>query len=149
MKKLFVTLAAFFIVVSANAQSATSIEPILLQGYAFVKEIEKEYGSSAIITKAEFDFAMDDNLTIYEMTSGLTYVLGAMGDANVEDIGLIVYKKVDGQWVKLQDEEKHSNSAVLTVKPETSGEYAIDVKVNKFKTKDNIGHVALFIIATK
>lgn len=150
MKKILLSTA--FVVTSflTFAQTATSIEPIMKKGVEFVHEIEKKYGDKAIVVKSEFDFAFDDNYTIMDLSSTLTYVFGGLGDDNIADITMIIYKKENGQWVKVAEDSELKSSAVITYTPPTSGEYAIDLRVNKYVNEQNkIGHVALFVIATK
>jgi lipopolysaccharide export LptBFGC system permease protein LptF len=134
----------------ASAQNSASIEPIMKKGLEFVKEIEKKYGDKAIIVKSEFDFAFDDNYTILDLSNTLTYVFGGLGDDNIADITMIIYKKENGQWVKVAEDAEMKNSAVISYTPPTSGEYAVDLHVNKYVNGETkIGHVALFVIATK
>lgn len=134
----------------ASAQNSTSIEPIMKKGLEFVKEIEKKYGDQAIVVKSEFDFAFDDNYTILDLSNTLTYVFGGLGDDNIADITMIVYKKENGQWVKVAEDAELKNSAVISYTPTTAGEYAVDLHVNKYVNENSkIGHVALFVIATK
>lgn len=66
------------------------------EGVEFVKEIEKKYDGKAIITKAEFDFALDDNYTMLDLNSTLTYIFAGLGDDNIADISLVVYKNENG-----------------------------------------------------
>lgn len=150
MKKITLPIALFFAAVSfSNAQNSTSIKPIMEQGLEFVKEIEKKYDGKAIITKADFDFALDDNYTMLDLSNTLTYVFAGLGDQNIEDITLAVYKNENGTWVKVSEDAEYKNSAVVSYQPPAAGEYAVDIKVNKYKKKDEIGHVALFVLATK
>lgn len=150
MKKIILPLVMIFATsLFANAQTSTSIKPIIEEGLEFVKEIEKKYGDKAIITKAEFDFALNDNYTILDLSGTLTYVFAGLGDANIEDITLVVYKNENGTWVKVSQDAEFKKSAVVSYTPPASGEYAVDIVVNKYKNPDAIGHVALFVLATK
>ena len=150
MKKIILPIAFIFAtILFSNAQNSTSIKPIMEEGLEFVKEIEKKYEGKAIITKAEFDFALNDNYTILDLSNTLTYVFAGLGDANIEDISLVVYKNENGTWVKVSQDSEYKKSAVVSYTPATTGEYAVDIVVNKYKNPDAIGHVALFVLATK
>lgn len=150
MKKIIASLAVLFAAtIVSNAQTSLSIKPIMEEGMEFVKEIEKKYEGKAIITKAEFDFALDDNYTMLDLNNTLTYVFAGLGDANIADISLVVYKNENGSWVKVSEDSEYKNSAVVSYQPPSSGEYAVDIKVNKYNSADKIGHVALFVLATK
>ena len=150
MKKLILSIAVIVATTSfSNAQNSTSIKPIMEEGLEFVKEIEKKYDGKAIITKAEFDFALNDNYTILDLSGTLTYIFAGLGDANIEDISLVVYKNENGTWVKVSEDSEYKKSAVVSYTPPSTGEYAVDIKVNKYKSADAIGHVALFVLATK
>ncbi len=150
MKKFILSVAILFgATMLTNAQTSTSIKPIMEKGLEFVKEIEKKYDNKAIITKAEFDFALDDNYTMIDLTNSLTYVFAGLGDENIADISLVVYKNENGSWVKVSEDSEFKNSAVVSYQPPSAGEYAVDIKVNKYNSADKIGHVALFILATK
>lgn len=97
MKKLILSIAVFIAATTlSNAQNSASIKPIMEEGLEFVKEIEKKYDGKAIITKAEFDFALNDNYTILDLSGTLTYIFAGLGDANIEDISLVVYKNENG-----------------------------------------------------
>ncbi|ABG60911.1 hypothetical protein [Cytophaga hutchinsonii] len=150
MKKIILSLAVIFAATSfSNAQNSLSIKPIMEEGLEFVKEIEKKYDGKAIITKAEFDFALDDNYTMMDLNNTLTYVFAGLGDENISDISLVVYKNENGSWVKVSEDSEVKPSAVVSYQPPSTGEYAVDIKVNKYKSADKIGHVALFVLATK
>ena len=150
MKKIILSLAVLFAATSfSHAQNSLSIKPIMEQGLEFVKGIEKKYDGKAIITKAEFDFALDDNYTTIDLNNTLTYVFAGLGDENIADISLVVYKNENGSWVKVSEDSEYKPSAVISYQPPSTGEYAIDIKVNKYKNNDKIGHVALFVLATK
>lgn len=150
MKKIILSVAILFgATMLTNAQTSTSIKPIMEKGLEFVKEIEKKYDNKAIITKAEFDFALDDNYTMIDLTNSLTYVFAGLGDDNIADISLVVYKNENGTWVKVSEDSEFKSSAVISYQPPSAGEYAVDIKVNKYNSVDKIGHVALFILATK
>ncbi|HSY62320.1 MAG TPA: hypothetical protein VK796_10610 [Cytophaga sp.] len=150
MKKIILSIAFIFAaVLFSNAQNSASIKPIMEEGLEFVKDIEKKYDDKAIITKAEFDFALNDNYTILDLSGTLTYVFAGLGDVNIEDISLVVYKNENGTWVKVTQDSEYKRSAIVSYTPPASGEYAVDIVVNKYKTTDAIGHVALFVLATK
>ena len=150
MKKIILSIAVILATTTlSNAQNSASIKPIMEEGLEFVKEIEKKYDGKAIITKAEFDFALNDNYTILDLSSTLTYVFAGLGDSNIEDISLIVYKNENGTWVKVTQDSEYKKSAVVSYTPPSTGEYAVDIVVNKYKKSDEIGHVALFVLATK
>lgn len=150
MKKIILSIAVILATTTlSNAQNSASIKPIMEEGLEFVKEIEKKYDGKAIITKAEFDFALNDNYTILDLSSTLTYVFAGLGDSNIEDISLIVYKNENGTWVKVTQDSEYKKSAVVSYTPPSTGEYAVDIVVNKYKKADEIGHVALFVLATK
>ena len=72
MKKIILPIVFIFAaVLFSNAQNSTSIKPIMEAGLEFVKEIENKYEGKAIITKAEFDFALNDNYTILDLSGTL------------------------------------------------------------------------------
>ncbi|HXA01969.1 MAG TPA: hypothetical protein VNW99_08275, partial [Cytophagaceae bacterium] len=140
MKKILLLVAAFISFNAASfAQSAYSIEPIMKLGVAFVDQIEVKY-PGIIVQKAEFDFALNDNYTYIDMSDKLDYVVAGIGDDNVADISLIVYKKVEGAWVKLKEDSEVKNSAFLEIDPSYTGEYAIDIKINKYVAGKTSGH---------
>ncbi|MFL5730450.1 MAG: hypothetical protein ACJ75J_13260 [Cytophagaceae bacterium] len=145
MKKILLLAAAFLTFNAASfAQSPYTIEPIMKLGTEFAKQIEAKY-PGVIVQKAEFDFALDDNYTYIDMSDKLDYIIAGIADDNVADISLIVYKKVDGTWVKLKEDSEVKNSAFLEIDPSYTGEYAIDIKVNKLNAGKTSGHVGLFV----
>jgi hypothetical protein len=146
MKKILLLVAAFISFNAASfAQSPYSIEPIMKLGVAFVQQIEVKY-PGVIVQKAEFDFSLDDNYTYIDMSDKLDYIVAGIGDDNVADISLIIYKKVDGAWVKLKEDSEVKNSAFMEIDPSYTGEYAIDIKVNKYVAGKTSGHIGLFVL---
>lgn len=150
MKKAILSLLLFagFGLNAIRAQEAKSMEPIMNMGLKLVHEIENKY-PNIMAVKSEFDFALDDNYVYVDMVEGLDYIVASLGDQRVEDISLTAYKKVNGKWVELAKDEEKTNYALLEIKPKSTGQYAFDVHVNKFKSSDKIGHVGLMVFAQK
>jgi hypothetical protein len=146
MKKIiFIIFAIACLQVRSIAQTSNSMEPIMKLGLEFVKGLEQKY-PGVIVLKSEFDYAFDDNLTYFDFSEKLDYIVASVGDDKVADVTLVVYKKVDGAWVEVKKDKENKNSALLEIEPSTTGEYAIDVKVTKFKDNNKTGHVGLFVL---
>jgi hypothetical protein len=146
MKKVIFLIAVITCIHARSfAQTSTSMEPIMKLGLEFVKGLEEKY-PGVIVLKAEFDYAFDDNLTYFDFSEKLDYIVASVGDEKVADVTLVIYKKVDGAWVEVKKDMEHKNSALLEIEPSTTGEYAIDVKVTKFKDSNKTGHVGLFVL---
>jgi hypothetical protein len=146
MKRILLFVAAFISInVAGFAQNAFTMEPIMKLGTEFVKQIEAKY-PGVIVQKAEFDFSMDDNYTHIDMSNELDYIVAGISDDNIVDITLIVFSKVNGVWVKLKEDSEIKNSAFLEIDPDYTGEYAIDIKINKYKAGKTSGHVGLFVL---
>ncbi|MCS7005471.1 MAG: hypothetical protein NZM38_09110 [Cytophagales bacterium] len=151
MKRLIFLVVSITILFEVGySQSAiTSMKPIMEMGYQFVNEIEKQMGSNAIVQRAEFDFAFDDNFSYVDVSPELKYVIAALGDEQINDISLMVYRKVNNQWTLLAQDNENSPKALVEFTPSKQEEYAIDVRVNSYKNTQKIGHVATFILVTK
>ncbi len=148
MRKILLTIISVSLISLASfAQNSASIEPIMQKGLKFVQDIEKKYNNKTIITKAEFDFAYDDNYTYVDLSQKFNYVIAGIGDDNIKDLSIIVLKKKDGKWAEVAKDNESSNSTLVTLNSIESGEYALDVKVNKYATDEKIGHVSFFVIA--
>jgi hypothetical protein len=146
MKRIIFLITSLVVLNSSSyAQTSTSMDPIMKLGLEFVKGLEAKY-PGVIVLKAEFDYAFDDNLTYFDFSEKLDYIVAAVGDEKVADIALVIFKKVDGSWVEVKKDQEHKNSALLEIDPSTTGEYAIDLKVTKFKDSSKTGHVGLFVL---
>ncbi len=145
----FLPLIFALITFSIKAQNPNSIEPIIMSGLKLIDDIEKKYESSTTVIKADFDFAHDDNFTYVDLSSDFEYVIAALGDDMVASISIILKRKVKNKWVDLDQDSSNTNNASITFNPDISGQYAVDVKVNSFKSVSQVGHVGCFVIAIK
>lgn len=145
----YLVLFSLFFVLRINAQNGNSIEPIIKSGLKLINDIEKKYESSTTVIKADFDLAHDDNYTYVDLSNENEYVIAALGDDFVSSISVILKRKVKNKWVEIDKEDSNTNNASITYTPDTTGEFAIDIKVNSFKSLNQSGHVACFVIAIK
>lgn len=148
--KIFQILVLISIGIAANAQpkSTKSMEPIMKIGMDLVHQIESKY-EGIVALRAEFDYALDDNYTYIDLVKGLDYIIASVADDRIKAISLMAYKKNGAEWDLIAKEDKGNPFSILEFKPEESGEYAFDVHVNKFASKEKIGHVAIMVFAQR
>ena len=100
------------------------------------------------IVRAEYDLIRKNSpQTIYRtLSSDYTYTITGFAQAErVEDLDIVVYKKVNGTWVEEAKDTKADATPVVTIKPSYTREYKIVVKVYSWKSSYDIACYGLII----
>ncbi len=154
MKKvtLIVFLILINIVVSAQTNYAasdnkkgTSMMPIFNKAKVFIKTIEKE--NKLEIVKMEFDIVTTVKKTSWRtLSKNVTYSITAFGDYRVEDIDISIFKFRDKKWIRVIKDKKEESYALVSVKPDKTEMYKIEISVYQFKNEYKAAHYGLFFV---
>ena len=110
------------------------------------KIIDLVEGRGMEVVRIEADIIRQTKETRRQLDPNFTYTIAAVGSDRIEDLDIEVYKKVNGSWRLVGKDADTSSIAVVEVKPTAYSEYAIRVKVYKFKPSYSVGHYGLAII---
>jgi hypothetical protein len=116
--------------------------PILTDAVSILEGIEER---NFEVVRIEADLVSDSKWTLRELQHGWTYGIVAFGDFRIADIDVVVYKFVGGNWVKIQQDDSEAPRATVTISPETTGTYKIEVQVYRFAPGYSVGHYGLII----
>lgn len=95
-----------------------SMSAIMTDAVDYIRLIEMEYGQE--IVRMEFDIIHSTKQSIRTLTSDYEYGIVAFGDYRIKDIDIKVYKKVNGQWTLISQDEDTSSNAMVTISPYTN-----------------------------
>ncbi len=143
MKKLLLSMAALGCSVFTFANEYTTMSPIMEKGEEIVEFLENSQDQE--IVRMEYDILTSTTSSYRTLTNNWTYTIVAFGDFRFQDIDVNVYRKVNGTWKPVTSDSDESSMAVVTVSPNTTGEYRIDITAYSFKDGYSAGHYGLII----
>lgn len=144
MKKiigLFIIVCSFYTMYAQKEE--ISMSAIMSDAVEYIRLIEMEYGQE--IVRMEFDIIQSTKQSIRTLTSDYEYGIVAFGDYRIKDIDIKVYKKANGQWTLISQDEDTSSNAMVTISPYTTSEYLIEINAYKFNPGYSVGHYGLII----
>ena len=100
------------------------------------------------IVRAEYDLIHKDSpKTIYRtLSSDYTYTItGFASSDRVEDLDIVVYRKVNGNWVEETKDTKTDATPMVTIKPTYTREYKIVLKVYSWEGDYNVSCYGLIV----
>ena len=132
MKKvtLFFMLCPLFLF--GQRSQVTSI-PIMKQVLPFLSVIEDDYYT---INRIEFDLIFKGrkkNSVVY-LYEGKKYTLQLIGEQNkIKDIDFKIFHKLDDKWVTWKESNTNSHLATISVIPEASRYYELELNISEGK----------------
>ena len=146
MKRLFFTL--FFTLMISNiyclaGNSETSMVSIMDKTERLVNYLEQDMDLE--IVRMEFDILRTTKKTYRKLSAGWTYVICAFGDHRFKDIDVKVYRKVGGDWQIVEKDADAQAVAVVTISPQSEGDYLIEISAYAFESGYDVGHYGLII----
>ena len=127
---------------SQNNDDGRSMVPILEKTINIMEYVE---GEGAEIVRVEMDILHDEKVTYRILQEGWTYLIFAYGDYRVSDIDIEVYKETNSGWSLVKKDNSADQSALVEIKPYSSGNYAIKVKGYKYHYGYESCHYGLII----
>ncbi len=98
------------------------------------------------IVHAQVDIITADGTTFSRtLHDGWTYGIAAFGDWRIKDLDINVYVDVNGEWVEVTADDESDNHPVVTVEPEQTNKYLIELSVYKWDEDYTAAHYGLLI----
>lgn len=126
------------------ADPETTMVPIIEKTQSIVDLLEGSQYNEEVV-RIEMDLLFDSKESIRTLTSKYTYTIVAYGDDRFKDIDVSVYRRTDHGWAIVEKDADNSSLAVVTIKPETTGEYKIEIIAREFEKGYSAGHYGLVI----
>jgi hypothetical protein len=127
----------------AQATKEISMAGIIEDADSYIDLIENEYDNE--IVRMEFDIISDTKETFRDLMEGYDYGIVAFGDWRIKDIDINVYKYTDDDWELIESDEDVAEYAFVTVTPDETASYMIEIKAYEFNEGYDIGHYGLLI----
>jgi len=142
-------LAAVFAVVlclpaALRADEYTTMKDIMLEMASYVSYLEDSLDQEIVHLQADIIHEAGVSYT-RQLQEGFTYGIAGFGDWRVDDLDIIVYKDVDGEWVEIERDEEEDNLPTVVVEPSSDGVYRIELQVYKFSGDYSAAHYGLII----
>lgn len=143
MRKIFLVVLTLVSAICVARDNSTSMTPIMDKAEKIVSYVENDLEME--IVRMEFDILRTKKTTFRTLSSDWTYTIIAFGDYRFKDIDIRVYRKVAGDW-ELEDKDVDNQSvAVARLKPQSDGDYKIEISAYSFEPGYEVGHYGLVI----
>lgn len=109
----------------------------------YVQVIETDYGQEVVRT--EFDIIRTSKETYRILTDDYEYGVFVIGDDRIKDIDVKVYKKVEGDWTLIGQDEEEDAQALVTIEPSTTTQYKIEISAYEFHEGYEVGFYSLIV----
>ena len=120
------------------------MKDVIIEMAGYVAFLEDSLDQEIVHMQA--DIITEDGKTFTRtLHEGWTYGVTAYGDWRVDDLDITIYKDVDGEWVKIVDDEATDNHPTVTVKLSTTGIYLIELEVYSFNKDYTAAHYGMLI----
>lgn len=141
--KLLFTLAFLSTLPMVSQNSSTTMRSIINKSSEIVTFVENDMNME--IVRLECDILRTTKTTTRILSQGWTYAIIAYGDYRFKDIDLKVYRNVQGSWQLVAKDNDSSATSVVSVEPQTEGEYLIEISAYSFEPGYEAGHYGLII----
>lgn len=146
-KSLFLMKAVAICILLSIGQAvkASDMYDIIQKGQSVISLLE--YLDEEIV-RSEYDLIHKNSpKVIYRtLSSDYTYTIsGFASDDRIEDLDIVVYKKVNGEWVEEARDIKIDATPVVKVKPSYTREYKIVLKAYSWKAGYNVSCYGLIV----
>ena len=142
-KIAFAALLALSLTPGYSQKTEVSMQDILIRADTFVNMIEMDYEQE--IVRMEFDILRDSKETFRYLTDDYEYGIFAFGDFRIKDVDISVYVYDGTGWVLEAKDEEENEFALLSISPEKTQKYKIEVKAYSFAEGYDVGHYGLII----
>ncbi len=147
-KNLFIATAiALFCSLFFSVQSAkaSNMYDLVKYGQEIVTLLESR---DQEIVRAEYDLIHEGSpKVIYRtLSSDYTYnIVGFSQSERVSDLDIVVYKKVNGEWVEVDKDTETDATPIVSVTPSYTREYKIVLRVYSWKNDYSVACYGLIV----
>lgn len=127
-----------------QADEYTTMKDVLEEMAEYVVYLEDSLDQEIVHVQADIITGEGKTFTrtLYE---GWTYGIAAYGDWRVDDLDIIVYEDVDGDWVEVAADDEMDNSPEVVVVPSVTKDFMIELDVHKWDDDFNAAHYGMLI----
>ncbi|MBN1950573.1 MAG: hypothetical protein JW801_05185 [Bacteroidales bacterium] len=142
-KYVAIVVLALSLAPSYGQKTEVSMKDILEKADTFINIIEFDYEQE--IVRMEIDIIRDSKETFRHLSDGYEYGIFVFGDYRIKDLDVNVYTFDGTQWVLEAKDEEENEFALLSVTPERTQQYKIEIKAYSFNEGYDVGHYGLII----
>ena len=128
-----------------QAATASDMYDIIKKGQRIVSLLEEH---DEEIVRSEYDLIHKNSpKTIYRtLSSDYTYtIIGFASDDRIADLDIVVYKKVNGEWIKETEDVGTDAAPMVNINPAYTREYKIVVKAYSWKGGNDVSCYGLIV----
>ena len=127
----------------SDNERGTSMMPIYKQGNELIKIVEEK---DLEIVRMEYDIVTTKKKNSWRiLVKDVKYSVIVFGDYRIKDIDVAVYRYVNKEWVKVTKDKKEDSFAIVSLSPDKTEEYKIEISVYEFKEGYTAAHYGLFV----
>jgi len=137
------TVVLFLCLSQVNAQD--NVQGMIREGILMANALTER---NIELLRAEFDVlkAGDNTRSSYRfLYAGQTYAIQAFGDMAIKDVDVVLYTSSGGNWVEVARDNTSASTATVSVAPEVTALYRIDVIAYSFNPGFSYGNYGLFV----
>ena len=127
-----------------QADIYTTMQEIMITMEDYVIYLEDSLEQEIVHLQADI-IGTDGSSFTRTLHEGWIYGITAFADWRVEDLDIIIYKDVDGQWVELESDDATDNNPTVIIEPSSTGIYLIELEVYKFNEDYTAAHFGMII----
>ena len=144
MKKNFILFLLCILPIGQVAK-ASGMYDLIKKGQLIISLLE---GQDEEIVRAEYDLVHKNSpkTIIRTLSSNYTYTITGFAQSDrVEDLDIVVYKKIDGSWVEETKDTKTDATPMVRINPSYTREYKIVLKVYSWKSDYDVSCYGLIV----
>jgi hypothetical protein len=127
-----------------QADEFTTMKDVLIEMAGYVEYLEDSLDQEIVHLQA--DIITGDGKTFTRMLhEGWTYGIAAFGDWRVEDLDIVVYEDIEGEWIEVDTDDDMNNNPEVVVMPEVTKQYMIELNVHKWEEDFSAAHYGMLI----
>jgi hypothetical protein len=127
-----------------HADEYTTMKEILITMAGYVGYIEDTLNQEIVHMQA--DIITTEGITFSRtLYPDWTYGITAFGDWRIKDLDIVVYKDVDGEWIKVEQDDEANNYPTVSIMPDDTREYLIELEVYKWTEDYTAAHYGLIL----
>lgn len=145
MRKIFfLSLVLVGVPSLMHADMYTTMKGIMDDMTEYVYFLEDSLNQEIVHVQADI---ITNNGATFSRTlhEGWTYGIAAFGDWRIKDLDITVYEDVNGEWVEVISDNESDNHPVVTIEPDETNKYMIELTVYKWDEDFSAAHYGMLI----
>ncbi len=133
-----------FIPSMMHADIYTTMKGIMDDMTEYVYFLEDSLDQEIVHVQADI-ITTDGSTFSRTLHEGWTYGIAAFGDWRIKDLDITVWEDVDGEWVEVVSDDESDNHPVVTITPDETNKYMIELSVYKWDEDFSAAHYGMLI----